>query len=66
MKITYYEADDILVIRFSEDKVVRDTSFNWNFNVGYSENGIAEITILDAKAAGYWPIKVEDLTRLAA
>jgi hypothetical protein len=66
MKITYHEADDILVIRFGDDTVVRDTSFDWNFNVGYSENGIVEITILDARNAGYWPINVEVLANLAA
>jgi len=26
-------------------------------HVGYAANGIAEITILDAKEAGYWPLE---------
>ena len=49
----YYEDDDILFIEFSKDKVVKDVSLSWNVNVGYTEKGIGEITILDAKKAGY-------------
>jgi hypothetical protein len=29
----------------------------WHIYVGYTANGIAEITILDAKAAGYWHLE---------
>ncbi len=55
MKITYRDQDDVLIIEFSQEPVVKDVSHGWNVNVGYAANGIAEITILDAKAAGHWP-----------
>ena len=35
---------------------MREVSHGWNVNIGYTENGIGEITILDAKAAGLLPI----------
>lgn len=57
MKISYDARDDILLIEFSHEKVVKDVSHGWNVNVGYGEHGIAEISILDAKKAGYWPIE---------
>jgi hypothetical protein len=37
--------------------VIKDVSHGWNVNVGYSQAGIAEITILDAQAKGYWPLE---------
>lgn len=41
---------------------MRDVSHGWNVNVGYATNGIAEITILEAKAGGYWPLEnIQDL-----
>jgi uncharacterized protein YuzE len=57
MKIEYNEKDDILYIEFSSDPIIKDVSHGWNINIGYAANGIAEITILDAKANGYWPIE---------
>jgi len=57
MRILYDNQDDILHIEFSRSPVVRDVSYGWNVNIGYSAKGIAEITVLDAKAAGYWPIE---------
>jgi len=59
MQIIYHEADDILFIKFNADKIVRDVSHGWNVHIGYTENGIGEITILDAKAAGLLPIVVD-------
>ncbi|MFX1803101.1 DUF2283 domain-containing protein [Paraburkholderia sp. A1RO-5] len=56
MKIRYDDKDDILHILFSSAPIVRDVSHSWNVNLGFSETGLAEITILDAKANGYWPI----------
>jgi len=48
-------------------RIVKDVSHGWNLNVGFAANGIAEITILDAKAAGYWPLEnAKDLLPLAA
>lgn len=38
-----------------------------NVNVGHAAHGIAEITIRDAKAAGYGPLKnAKDLLPIAA
>ena len=62
MKIKYDDQDDILHISFSNAPIVRDVSHGWNVNVSYDANGIAEITILEAKAGGYWPLEnVQDL-----
>jgi hypothetical protein len=46
MKITYHESDDILHFQLTPDPVVRDQSHGWNVNLGFSESGLAEITIL--------------------
>lgn len=64
MRITYDDQDDILCIEFSKEPIVKDVSHGWNVNIGYTANGIAEITVLDAKAAGYWPL--EDVQGLNA
>ncbi len=67
MRIEYDNQDDILHIAFSGNPIVRDVSYGWNVNIGYSAQGIAEITVLDAKAAGYWPIEnLNDLIPSAA
>lgn len=57
MRIKYDEKEDILFIEFSTEPIVKDVSHSWNINVGYTASGMAEITILDAKAAGYWPLE---------
>ena len=57
MRIRYDDQDDILHIEFSRESIVKDLSYGWNINIGYAEKGLAEITILDAKAAGYWPLE---------
>lgn len=57
MRIKYDDQEDILCIEFSKEPIVKDVSHGWNVNIGYTANGIAEITILDAKAAGYWPLE---------
>jgi hypothetical protein len=55
------------IYQFSKDPIVKVVSHGWNANVGYAAHGIAEITILDAKAAGYWPLEnAKDLLSLAA
>jgi hypothetical protein len=67
MKINYHEKDDILHIEFSDAPIVREVSKGWNVNLAFSEVGLVEITILDAKAKGYWPIEnVKDLISVAA
>ena len=59
MRIHYDDQDDILHIEFSKEKIVKDVSCGWNVNMGYAANGIAEITVLNAKANGYWPLENE-------
>lgn len=67
MRIQYDDQDDILHIEFTKEPIVKDVSHGWNVNVGYGAQGIAEITILDAKAKGYWPLEnATDLLREAA
>jgi uncharacterized protein YuzE len=58
MKLNYYPEDDILVIEFNKDKIVRDISLNWNVNIGMTENGIGEIVILDAKKENLYPVEI--------
>lgn len=55
MKITYNDLDDILLIEFSPEKIVRDVSYGWHIHAGFSARGLAEISILDAKKSGHWP-----------
>ncbi len=60
MQSTYYSEDDILVIRLSEKAIVREVSQDWNTHVSYAEDGSAvEIVLLDAKAIGAYPLRVE-------
>ena len=67
MKIRYDDEDDILHVEFSGDPVVRDISHGWTVNIAYGASGIAAITILDAKANGYWPLEnAAELSRSAA
>ncbi|MCO5763406.1 MAG: DUF2283 domain-containing protein [Chromatiaceae bacterium] len=66
MKIVYYEEDDILFIEFSKDKVVRDESLNWNIHLGYTAEGIGEITVLDAAKTGLYPLQFERVLADAA
>jgi uncharacterized protein YuzE len=67
MKITYDDGDDVLRVEFSPEPIIKDISYGWNVNIAYGAKGIAEITILDAKANGYWPLEnASELLRSAA
>ena len=66
MKLNYYPEDDILVIEFNKDKIVRDISLNWNVNIGMTENGIGEIVILDAKQEKLYPVEIATELKEAA
>jgi uncharacterized protein YuzE len=67
MRIKYDADDDVLHIEFSREPIVKDVSHDWNVNIAYGANGIVEITILDAKSKGFWPLEdVQDLLRAAA
>ena len=59
MKIVYYEKDDTLFLEFQKGEIVRDESLNWNINIGYTQDGIGEITILDAQQNGLYPLQIE-------
>lgn len=48
--VQYDEVEDVLHIQVSDGPIVKDVSCGWNVNIGYSEQGVAEITILEAKA----------------
>jgi uncharacterized protein YuzE len=65
MKMSYDPDDDILVIEFNKDRIVRDISLNWNVNVGMTEQGIGEIVILDAKKDGLLPLEIGENLRAA-
>jgi len=59
MKIVYYEDDDTLYIEFKKGKIVRDETLSWNTNISYTEDGVGEITILDAQKNGLYPLQIE-------
>ncbi len=67
MKIEYDGNEDVLFIRFSGKPVVRDVSHGWNVVVGMAEDGIAQLTVLDAKKDGFLPLDApESILRHAA
>ena len=59
MKIVYYDEDDTLFIEFKKGKILRDESLSWNMHIGYTEDGIGEITILEAQKNGFYPLQIE-------
>lgn len=66
MKIVYYEEDDILFLELTKGEIVRDESLSWNVNIGYTVDGIGEITILDAQKTGMYPLQIERVLADAA
>jgi uncharacterized protein YuzE len=66
MKIVYYEEDDILFMELAKGEIVRDESLIWNVNIGYTADGIGEITILDAQKNGVYPLQIERVLADAA
>lgn len=66
MKIVYYEDDDTLFIEFSKGEILRDESVSWNVSIGYTAEGIGEITILDAQKSGIYPLQIERVVADAA
>lgn len=60
MKITYYDEDDILVIRLAEKPVVREVSQDWRTHVSFAADGtVVETVILEASQCGAWPLQME-------
>ena len=66
MKIVYYEEDEVLFLELAKGEIVRDESASWNVNIGYTADGIGEITILDAQKSGIYPLQIERVAADAA
>lgn len=66
MRIVYDEEDDILFIEISKGAILRDESVSWNVNIGYTADGIGEMTILDAQKSGIYPLQIERVVSEAA
>ena len=61
MKSIYFENDNILQIRVSEKKIVREVSQDWHTNISYAGDGsIVEIVLLDAKKEGLLPFGIQE------
>ncbi len=59
MKTTYFDDDDILVMRFSDKPIVREVSQDWNTHFSYADDGTTvEVVVLDAKTNGAVPMQV--------
>lgn len=57
MRITYDEADDILVVHLSEKAIAKEVSQDWHTHISYAEDGtIVEIVVLEASKQGAWPL----------
>ena len=64
MHTTYFDEDDILVIRLSDKPITREVSQNWNTHISYAEDGSAvEVVLLDARANGAYPLTCNMLAR---
>lgn len=58
MKSTYFEDDDILVLRLSDKPIAREWSQDWNTHFSYAADGsVVEMVVLDAKASGAYPVQ---------
>ena len=63
MRATYYDGDDILVIRLSDKPIHREVSQDWFTHISYAEDGTAiEIVVLGAKVNGAYPVAIERAT----
>ena len=60
MHSTYFDEDDILVIRLSDKPIVREVSQNWNTHISYAEDGSAvELVLLEARTSGAYPLEIQ-------
>ena len=65
MKLTYFDKDDILVMRLTDKPIVREVSQDWNTHISYASDGsTVEIVVLDAASSGLLPL--EELHEQAA
>ncbi|MBK7003384.1 MAG: DUF2283 domain-containing protein [Rhodoferax sp.] len=59
MQTTYYDEDDILVMRFSDKPITREVSQDWNTHFSYAaDDTVVEVVVLDAAAIGALPLEV--------
>jgi len=62
MRTTYYDDDDILVIRLSDKPISREVSQDWNTHISSAQNGTTvEVVLLEAKANGAYPLMLEHM-----
>jgi len=60
MHTTYFDEDDILVIRLSDKPIVREVSQNWNTHISYAEDGsTVEVVLLEARANDAYPLDIQ-------
>lgn len=60
MRTTYYDEDDILVMRLSDKPITREVSQDWNTHISYAADGTTvEIVVIDAAAIGAFPLELE-------
>ncbi len=60
MHTTYFDEDDILVIRLSDKPITREVSQNWNTHISYAEDGsMVEVVLLEARVNGAYPLEVQ-------
>ncbi len=60
MRTTYFDGDDILVVRLSDKPVHREVSQDWCAHISYAEDGTAvEVVLLDAQVTGAYPLAIE-------
>ena len=59
MHTTYFDEDDILVIRLSDKPIAREVSQNWNTHISYAEDGNAVEVLLESCANGAYPLEVQ-------
>lgn len=61
MKTTYYQDDDILVVRLGDAPVVREVSQDWNVHLSFDAAGkVVEIVVLDASKSGVVPVETAE------
>lgn len=59
MRTTYYDEDDILVMRLSDKPITREVSQDWNTHFSYAADGtVVEVVVLDASAIGAFPLEM--------
>lgn len=59
MEMKYDEVEDVLVLRFTDEPLLKDISYGWNVLIAMTHSGIGQVTVLDAKQSGLLPIMVD-------